>query len=216
LLLKLLVLLLSKLVKIMRTEKFEVIQRKFSGNLFPDYSSGLWYVYLLTDVRRAEFSCGICSNLSNFLRLMDETLKLAPRSGDPGPTRLVYLEGIESHFQAGETLEKISCFTRAQKEKLIRRANPNWTDLALRLKAANGGLKLGRDDHSDLIVGKGEVQTLSADVANCARTVENGSEFYGSVGSSGAGNPNHFRQGSMVRLQRTAGSKRPKLEVAGV
>lgn len=120
---------LSKLVNIMRTQKFSFNNTPVSDTLFPDFPRSVFYVYVLTDCNRTRFRTGVCTDLHVFLKLIDQAAMLAPAGGEKSPDRLVYLEANVPMKKADARVLEIMNFTRMQKDRLVRSANPDWKDL---------------------------------------------------------------------------------------
>lgn len=128
-LLRLLVYLLSKLVIIMRTQKFSFNNTPVAGSLFPDFPRSVFYVYVLTDCNRTQFRTGVCSDLGQFLNLIVQARMLAPTCGEPAVDKLVYLQANVPVKKAEKRVNEIMTYTRMQKDRLIRMNNPDWKDL---------------------------------------------------------------------------------------
>lgn len=87
------------------------------------------YVYILTDTNRTFLYVGITEDLEKAAISYKNGLPLASL-GFPASIRLVYYETVHSESTALQRLRSVASFTRMQKEKLIRKANPNWVDLS--------------------------------------------------------------------------------------
>lgn len=89
-------------------------------------------VFIVTDRNRANLYVGLSADLKD---TMDFYRKMPNLLFDAGKqlTRLVYFEEYHTEQQASERFKELSAYTRAQKEKLIRNVNTDWTDLSLAL-----------------------------------------------------------------------------------
>ncbi len=85
------------------------------------------YVYILTDSNRTFLHVGITDDLENVAMAYKNGLPLVSL-GFPTAVRLVYHEVLHSEQEALQRLRLLTSFTRMQKERLIRKSNPNWTD----------------------------------------------------------------------------------------
>lgn len=88
------------------------------------------YVYILTDSNRRCLHVGMTDNLYNAANTYQELTELFFEDSSK-VTRLVYHETHPSEEAALIRFTELSQYTRMQKEKLIRRCNPNWVNLNL-------------------------------------------------------------------------------------
>lgn len=86
------------------------------------------YVYIITDSNRRCLHVGMTDNLYNATNTYQELTELFFEDSSK-VTRLVYHEGHPSAEMALSRFTELSTYTRMQKEKLIRRSNPNWVSL---------------------------------------------------------------------------------------
>lgn len=86
------------------------------------------FIYIITDRNRNNLHVGLCSDLQKTLQFYSEMPTLFFDSSKH-LNRLVYFEEVISETAAMDRFKYVSTFTRAQKEKVIRSANPNWIDL---------------------------------------------------------------------------------------
>jgi len=86
------------------------------------------YVYILTDSNRRCLHVGMTDNLYNAANTYQELTELF-FGGSPKVSRLVYHEVHPSPETALSRFTELSGYTRMQKEKLIRKHNPNWVNL---------------------------------------------------------------------------------------
>lgn len=94
------------------------------------------YVYLITDRNRSTLHVGMSADLlktMSFYRQMPNLFFDHPNQ----LSRLVYFEELRTEADALYRFERISKFTRAQKEKLIREVNADWLDLSIGLDYEN-------------------------------------------------------------------------------
>lgn len=96
-------------------------------------SSGKKIMYIITDRNRNSLHVGMCSDLVKTLQFYQQMPNLFFNSADQ-LNRLIYFEELNSEDTAVKRFETVSCFTRSQKEKMIRSVNPDWIDLTKGLK----------------------------------------------------------------------------------
>lgn len=90
-------------------------------------------MYIITDRNRNSLHVGMCSDLMKTLQFYKQMPNLFFNSADQ-LNRLIYFEELNSEDVAVQRFETVSCFTRSQKEKMIRSVNPDWVDLTVGLK----------------------------------------------------------------------------------
>ncbi|MGI4022574.1 MAG: hypothetical protein ACRYFA_13795 [Janthinobacterium lividum] len=95
--------------------------------------SGKKIMYIITDRNRNSLHVGMCSDLVKTLDFYKQMPNLFFNSSDQ-LNRLIYFEELNSEDNAVKRFEAVSCFTRTQKEKMIRSVNPDWVDLTVSLK----------------------------------------------------------------------------------
>lgn len=88
------------------------------------------YIYILTDRNRACLHVGMTDNLNNAINTYREMPGLFFDACSK-VSRLVYHESGLSEEAAIRRFKELSNYTRMQKERLIRRYNPDWVDLGL-------------------------------------------------------------------------------------
>lgn len=86
------------------------------------------YVYILTDCNRKCLHVGMTDDLNQATATYKELRELFFET-ETSASRLVYHEALPSEEAALRRFTELSNYTRMQKEKLIRRCNPNWVDL---------------------------------------------------------------------------------------
>ena len=87
------------------------------------------YVYILTDSNRKNLHVGITTELIHAVAAHRELTTLL--SGTlPVASRLIYHEAHASQTAALARFNELNRYTRMQKERLIRRQNPNWINLS--------------------------------------------------------------------------------------
>lgn len=91
------------------------------------------FIYIITDRNRNNLHVGLCADLLKTLEFYNEMPTLFFDSSKH-LNRLVYFEEINTDEQAMDRFKYVSTFTRPQKEKMIRSANPDWVDLTKGLK----------------------------------------------------------------------------------
>lgn len=89
------------------------------------------FVYIVTDRNRNCLHVGLCADLLKTLNFYQDMPNLFFDSSQQ-LNRLVYFEEMEEE-QASNRFAMMSHYTRMQKEKTIRSANPDWTDLTIGL-----------------------------------------------------------------------------------
>ena len=95
--------------------------------------SGKKIMYIITDRNRNSLHVGMCSDLVKTLQFYQQMPNLFFNSSDQ-LNRLIYFEELNSEDVAAKRFQTVSCFTRSQKENMIRSVNPDWVDLTLGLK----------------------------------------------------------------------------------
>lgn len=88
------------------------------------------YIYILTDSNRSCLHVGMTDDLQKAARTYRELTGLF-FDAQSNVSRLVYHEALSSDSAALLRFKEISGYTRMQKERLIRRYNPNWLDLGI-------------------------------------------------------------------------------------
>lgn len=88
------------------------------------------YVYILTDSNRNGLHVGMTDDLQKAAKTYRE-LKSLFFGDSVNASRLVYQEAFPNEEDALHKFQELSRYTRMQKERLIRRHNPNWLDLAI-------------------------------------------------------------------------------------
>lgn len=95
--------------------------------------AGKKIMYIITDRNRNSLHVGMCSDLVKTLQFYKQMPNLFFNSAKQ-LNRLIYFEELNSEDMAVKRFETVSCFTRSQKEKMIRSVNPDWVDLTVKLK----------------------------------------------------------------------------------
>lgn len=88
------------------------------------------YIYIFTDSNRSCLHVGMTDDLQQAVKTYQELRGLffdAPSK----VSRLVYHETLPGGTEALRRFNELSRYTRMQKERLIRRRNPNWLDLGV-------------------------------------------------------------------------------------
>ncbi len=97
------------------------------------------YVYILTDSNRNCLHVGMTDDLQQAASTHRE-LKGFFSDVCSGMSRLVYYEMLPGSAEAVRRFNEVSRYTRMQKERLIRRRNPNWLDLSRSFPTSSVGL----------------------------------------------------------------------------
>ncbi|MGK6353337.1 GIY-YIG nuclease family protein [Parapedobacter sp. DT-150] len=87
-----------------------------------------YYVYILTDCNRTCLHVGMTDDLSKAINTYMERMGSLLGVGTKGG-RVVHKETLPSEQAALLRFRDVSRYTRMQKEKLIRKHNPNWVDV---------------------------------------------------------------------------------------
>jgi putative endonuclease len=90
---------------------------------------GGYYIYFLTNRSGSTLYVGVTSNLEE--RVVEHRMKLVPGfTKKYNLTRLVHFEVADNPDSAHAREKQIKGWTRAKKNHLIGRHNPEWRDLA--------------------------------------------------------------------------------------
>ena len=89
------------------------------------------YIYILTDSNRNCLHVGMTNDLHKAKNTYNELPGLFFDACSK-VSRLVYHEALPSEAVALRRFKELSGYTRMQKERLIRKGNPNWLDLGIR------------------------------------------------------------------------------------
>lgn len=87
-----------------------------------------FYIYIVTDCNRRYLEVALTNDLSLTLNELRDASNFLFHSG-PHLNRIIHLESFSSSEAAQKRQQEISRYTRMQKEKLVRRSNPNWMNL---------------------------------------------------------------------------------------
>ena len=88
------------------------------------------YIYILTDSNRNGLHVGMTDDLQQATKTYRE-LRGSFFGAASVVGRLVYHEVFSSEVEALHRFKEVSRYTRMQKERLIRRRNPNWLTLGI-------------------------------------------------------------------------------------
>lgn len=91
------------------------------------------FIYIITDRNRNCLHTGMCTDLLKTLDFYTQMPNLFFDSAQQ-LNRLVYFEEFTNEELAMHRFKRVSTFTRAQKEKMIRSVNPDWVDLTIGLR----------------------------------------------------------------------------------
>ncbi len=106
-----------------------VLDREFL-NVNNSPISSVKYLYFVTNSNRTNVEVGITDDIFSFARNCKRKPDLFEGFVE-NSNRLVYFEEFNDQYRAKERLVALRKWTRAQKEKLIRRINPDWVDLSV-------------------------------------------------------------------------------------
>jgi len=86
-------------------------------------------IYLITDTNRVCIEAGYCTDITHIL------LELRPDAQSPFSysakcNRVVYMEKFNSYEEAQKRKLELGFYTHMMKERLIRKQNPNWLNIA--------------------------------------------------------------------------------------
>lgn len=86
------------------------------------------FIYITSDANRTYLEVGYCQNID--LQLF-ELQQAANRFmiNSPKFNRIVHIEEFENYEHAQKRKTEMNSFTKMQKERLIRKSNPNWLGL---------------------------------------------------------------------------------------
>lgn len=88
------------------------------------------YIYILTDSNRRCLHVGMTDDLQKAAKTYHQLTGLF-FDACSNASRLVYHEVLPTDMAALRRFKELSNYTRMQKERLIRRHNPNWLDLGI-------------------------------------------------------------------------------------
>lgn len=88
------------------------------------------YIYILTDSNRNCLHVGMTDDLQQAAKTY-RTLNGLFFDAASRASRLVYHEAFSDEAEALRRFKELSRYTRMQKERLIRRRNPNWLTLEI-------------------------------------------------------------------------------------
>lgn len=88
------------------------------------------HIYILTDINRKSLHVGTAADLNEAIKTYREMYTLFFDAGAQ-ISRLVYKETHASEEAALQRFDELRNYTRMQKERLIRRHNPDWVDMSL-------------------------------------------------------------------------------------
>lgn len=88
------------------------------------------YLYFITNSNRSAIIVGLTDDIYRFAKSCRNEHDNLFNHEEISPFRLVYFEEYADVFQAKDRYRFVSKWTRAQKEKMIRLFNQEWTDLS--------------------------------------------------------------------------------------
>lgn len=88
------------------------------------------HLYILTDINRTSLHVGTTHNLDDAVKTYRDMYALF-FDANSRISRLVYRETFATEEETIKRFEEVSQYTRMQKERLIRRTNPDWVDISI-------------------------------------------------------------------------------------
>lgn len=83
------------------------------------------FIYITSDANRIYLEAGYCQDITlQLFELQQASSSFMPTT--PKFSRIVYMEEFDSLELAQKRKNEINSFTKMQKERLIRKMNPNW------------------------------------------------------------------------------------------
>lgn len=83
------------------------------------------FIYITSDANRIYLEAGYCQDIA--LQLFElQQASSAFMNKTPKFSRIVYMEEFENFETAQRRRTEINMYTKMQKERLIRKNNPNW------------------------------------------------------------------------------------------
>lgn len=87
------------------------------------------HIYILTDSNRLYLEVGYCGDVHHKMMEIYQSNSVL-FSNTPKFSRMVFSEEYPSYESAQERIIELCTYTRMQKERLIRKSNPNWLNVA--------------------------------------------------------------------------------------
>ena len=85
-------------------------------------------VYITSDANRIHLEAGYCQDLNfKIFELQSQSSLLL--SNKPKAIRIIHVEEYDSYEAAQKRKNELNLYTRMQKEKVIRKHNPNWLSI---------------------------------------------------------------------------------------
>ncbi|MCL7986990.1 hypothetical protein M8998_03435 [Sphingobacterium sp. lm-10] len=97
-------------------------------HLLSNKNGDMYKIVILTDSNRRYLEVLITNNLSDVLQHMS-VLQQTQMNITTQLTRVVYEETYATENCAMDRLKELYAYTRMQRERLVRRQNPNWLNL---------------------------------------------------------------------------------------
>lgn len=86
------------------------------------------FIYITSDTNRTYLEVGYCQDIAlQLFELQQASNRFMINS--PKFSRIVYMEELENYELAQKRKIEINTFTKMQKERLIRKTNPNWLSI---------------------------------------------------------------------------------------
>lgn len=83
------------------------------------------FIFITSDTNRIYLEAGYCQDIYLQLFELQQSSSLFMTKG-PRFSRIVYVEEFDNYDVAQRRKNEINAYTKMQKERLIRKNNPNW------------------------------------------------------------------------------------------
>lgn len=87
------------------------------------------FIFITSDANRIYLEAGYCQDVALQLFELQQTSTSFMRTG-PKFSRIVHIEEMDSMEAAQRRKIEVNTYTKMQKERLIRKSNPNWLSIA--------------------------------------------------------------------------------------
>lgn len=87
------------------------------------------FIVITSDANRYTLKTAYCQDVDSYLLQLNLANNLTISYSSPHRNRIVYIEGFSTREEAEQRRNQINLYTKMQKEKLIRRKNPNWLSI---------------------------------------------------------------------------------------
>jgi len=100
------------------------------------------YIFIITDANRTFLAAGYCQDLALYAFELQQASS-SFRTKTLKCSRMVYAEIFDSKEAALRHKQEIESYTKMQKERLIRKNNPNWLGITnYNINTMNGNKKV--------------------------------------------------------------------------